>query len=296
MKPNEIKKNAGVEVLVKWIMFTTSILGLALASAFYPVTANVIFIVIPSIAVLIFSKPVFFEKMKLSTLLTMRILIVIAALRIFNPQVYVDLVLLMLIVNILEATITDIKVYKKYYNGISGIFLALGVLALRGSWAYGSNAGNYYINFGAPGLENVQAAQLIIVLYAIAYTIWNWIFVTNEFSASVALMHVGFLLAPFLGAALTHPLGWFGGINLWLVLRANTLSIGGWMQICCKQWFEREFEYERFQKFVNWTKQKNMQIIFMIINIVLILICLIVAFKEGALFTYSFPSFKAPMM
>ena len=292
----QINKSQSVEVLVKWVMFTTSILGLALASAFYPVTANVIFIVIPSIAVLIFAKPVFFEKMKLSTLLTMRILIVAAALRLFNPQLYVDLVLLMLIVNILEATITDIKTYKRYYNGISGIFLALGVLALRGSWAYGSAAGNYYVTFGAPGLENVQAAYIITILYAIAYTIWNWIFVTNEFSASVALMHVGFLLAPFLGAALTHPLGWFGGINLWLVLRANTLSIGGWMQICCKKWFEREFEYAPFADFVTWTKKKNPQIVFMIINIVLIVICLVVAFNARALFNYDFPAFKAPLV
>ena len=86
-------KNSSVEVLFKWIMFTAAITGMAILAAFYPVQGNVPLIVIPSVLVLIFCKPVFFERLKLTTLLTMRILIVLAALRVFNPQVYVDCII-----------------------------------------------------------------------------------------------------------------------------------------------------------------------------------------------------------
>ena len=134
-------KNKGSEVLFKWIMFTAAITGMAIISAFYPIHANVPLVVIPSILVLIYAKPVFFEKLKLITLLTMRILNVFAAMLLFNPQVYVDIVMLMLIVNILEATFTDLFRYKKIYNGISGIALAIGVITLRGTWLF--DAPNY---------------------------------------------------------------------------------------------------------------------------------------------------------
>ena len=81
----ETKKltNRNTEVLIKWIMFTAAITGMAIISALYPLQGNIPLIVIPSVLVLIFSKPVFFERLKLTTLLTMRILIVLAALRLF---------------------------------------------------------------------------------------------------------------------------------------------------------------------------------------------------------------------
>ena len=126
----ETKKltNRDTEVLIKWIMFTAAITGMAIISALYPLQGNIPLIVIPSVLVLIFSKPVFFERLKLTTLLTMRILIVLAALRLFNPQVFVDCIMLMLIINILEATFTDLLRYKKYFNAVSGFALALGVI------------------------------------------------------------------------------------------------------------------------------------------------------------------------
>lgn len=251
----ETKKltNRDTEVLIKWIMFTAAITGMAIVAAFYPLQGNIPLIVIPSILVLIFCKPVFFERLKLTTLLTMRILIVLAALRLFNPQVYVDCIMLMLIVNILEATFTDLLRYKKYFNAVSGFALALGVITLRGLWQFDAPMGDYYLARGA--------VPAITIMYAIAYTLWNWIFVTNEFSSSVALMHVGFLGAPLLGSLCTLGFGAYGGIGMWLLLRANSLSIGGWMQIGAKDWFEREFYHEKFDRFVTWTKGRNVQIV-----------------------------------
>ena len=81
------------ELCYKLLMFTAAITGMALLSSFYPIYGNVPFIVIPSILTILFAKPVFFEKMKLTTLVVMRLLVVAAALRLFDPNIYVDLIL-----------------------------------------------------------------------------------------------------------------------------------------------------------------------------------------------------------
>ena len=283
----ETKKltNRDTEVLIKWIMFTAAITGMAIISALYPLQGNIPLIVIPSVLVLIFSKPVFFERLKLTTLLTMRILIVLAALRLFNPQVFVDCIMLMLIINILEATFTDLLRYQKYFNAVSGFALALGVITLRGLWQFDAPIGDYYLARGA--------VPAITIMYALAYTLWNWIFVTNEFSSSVALMHVGFLGAPLIGSLCTLGLGAYGGIGMWLLLRANSLSIGGWMQIAAKDWFERGFYHERFDRFVTWTKGRNVQIACMIINLALIAACIVLMMQNGGI-TFEFAPLAAP--
>ena len=283
----ETKKltNRDTEVLIKWIMFTAAITGMAIISALYPLQGNIPLIVIPSVLVLIFSKPVFFERLKLTTLLTMRILIVLAALRLFNPQVFVDCIMLMLIINILEATFADLLRYKKYFNAVSGFALALGVITLRGLWQFDAPIGDYYLARGA--------VPAITIMYALAYTLWNWIFVTNEFSSSVALMHVGFLGAPLIGSLCTLGLGAYGGIGMWLLLRANSLSIGGWMQIAAKDWFERGFYHERFDRFVTWTKGRNVQIACMIINLALIAACIVLMMQNGGII-FEFAPLAAP--
>lgn len=270
------------DILIKWIMFTAAITGMALISAFYPIQGNVPLIVIPSILVLLFAKPVFFERMKLTTLLVMRIVIVFAALKLFNPQVYVDFIMLALIINILEATFTDLLRYKKYFNAISGFALAIGVIALRGVWQWDAPFGDYYLTEGV--------IPAVTIFYIIAYTIWNWIFVSNEFSDSVALMHVGFLLAPIIGCICTWELGVFGGFGMWLLLRANSLAIGGWMQIGAKNWFEHEYHSPRFEAFVKWTKKRNVQIVAMIINVGLMIAAIAITMMHGGVH-YEFPPF-----
>ena len=84
MKTTQRIQVGRADILIKWLMFTAVITGLALLSAFYPIEVNVPFIVIPSILVLFLAKPVFFEGLKLTTLLSMRIVIVFAALGLFN--------------------------------------------------------------------------------------------------------------------------------------------------------------------------------------------------------------------
>ena len=267
------KLDTSKAIIIKFFMFTTSLVGLALITAFQPIYGNIPLIIIPGILVIVFAKPVFFEKMKLTTLLTLRILVVFASLRILDPKYYVDIVLVMLIVNIAEATYTDIFKYKRYLNGISGIAVGLGVLCLKGVWMLDAPYGDYYLITGL--------SSTISLMYIIAYTIWNWIFVTNEFSDSVSLMHIGFLATPIIGSLLTLPMGIYGGLGLWLVLRANSLSIGGWLQIGAKEWFEEQFVSEKFSKFVAFTKTNNMQILFMLINVILVVFMFVLTIQLG---------------
>ena len=267
------KLDTSKAIIIKFFMFTTSLVGLALITAFQPIYGNIPLIIIPGILVIVFAKPVFFEKMKLTTLLTLRILVVFASLRILDPKYYVDIVLVMLIVNIAEATYTDIFKYKRYLNGISGIAVGLGVLCLKGVWMLDAPYGDYYLITGL--------SSTISLMYIIAYTIWNWIFVTNEFSDSVSLMHIGFLATPIIGSLLTLPMGIYGGLGLWLVLRANSLSIGGWLQIGAKEWFEEQFVSEKFSKFVAFTKTNNMQILFMLINVILVVFMFVLTTQLG---------------
>lgn len=287
MEQVQFEARPRVEVLFKWIMFTAAITGMAIVSAFYPIAGNIPLIVIPSILVLLFAKPVLFERLKLTTLIVMRIVVVFAAIRLFNPQIFVDCILLALIVNILEATFTDLLKHKKYYNAISGFALAIGVIALRGSWAYGAPIGNYYLVTGA--------TKAITACYVVAYTLWNWIFVTDEFSPSVSLMHVGFLGAPLIGSLCTLGLGAFGGLGMWLLLRANSLAIGGWLQIGAKGWFEKEFYNEKFAKFVDATHKTLPQIVFMLINVGLIVAAIVLALNNGGIH-FTFAPWAAPVM
>ena len=262
-------------ILIKWIMFTAAVTSMAIVAAFYPIKGNLPLIVVPSILVLLLAKPVFFEKMKLNTLVVMRILVVFAAIDIFPRQLYVNIILWMLVVNILEATFTDLLRHKKYFNAVSGFAVAIGVFTLSGMWAYGAPIGNYYIVGGV--------LPIITICYVAAYTIWNWIFVTNEFSPSVALMHVGILSAPLIGGLLTAWMGPYGGLTMWLILRANSLSIGGWMQIGAKPWFEKEFADEGFSKFVDGVHKTSVQVVLMVINLALIGTCIYYAYATGTI-------------
>ena len=266
-----------LELAIKWLMFSACILFLGFMGALYPIQANIPFLIIPSILVLFFAKPVFFEKMKLTTLVVMRIFLIVCVCigAQTNPDmrnIYLGLVQLALVVNILEATFTDLLRHKKYFNAISGFFLALGTIGLRGDWFAGATGPlgyNYYLISGI--------APYATVCYIIGYTIWNWIFVTDEFSASVSLMHVGFLLTPIIGCFVSLAVGNENPFGLWLLLRANTLAIGGWLQICCKKWFETEFYSAKFEKFIAWVHTTPVQVVCMLLCIGFMLACIIPA-------------------
>lgn len=231
------------------LALTVIITGISMLTSFQPIWANIPFNIIIPIVVLLKLKTVFFEKLKLSTLLVMRTLVVFAVLGIIPGDFYVNLVLVFLGINILEATFTDFK-RKKYFNFVTGIIMTGSVFLLKGLWL-----GKYY----EASSNNIYG----MVAWIIAYTIWNWIFVTNEFSPSIAKLHVGILAAPIIGSILTANPGF------WLIFRANSLTTGGNIQIANKEYLEKTLEDSSFTKFVHWTKKDSVQIVLMILNIAL---------------------------
>ncbi len=249
---NPEQKVFGINQFLIWFTFTVCILAVTILTALYPVWANLPLNVVAGVLVLIFCKPVKFEKIKLSTLLILRFLVSLAFLGVisfFTRDTYVLLVKIFLIINILEATLTDFKTNKQYFNGVSGIFLALGVFALDGLWTMEN-----------PMYEFRGVALWATIVYIASYTLWNWIFVTGEFSPSVSMMHFGFLSAPIIGC-------FFFGPQSWLLFRANSLTFGGILQIAGKSYWEENLCNEKVSKFIDVTHKKPLQIVFMIINI-----------------------------
>ena len=245
-----VRKEKGLQQFLIWFMFTACVLGVSMLTSYQPILGNIPLNVIPALLVLIYLKPVFFERLKLSTLVIMRTLIVLAVLKVIPGQTYVNLVLIFLIINILEATVTDFK-HKQYYNFVTGLILAGSVFLLKGVWEEGMYSANAH---------TVSAT----IAWIIAYTLWNWIFVTGEFTPAISLMHVGILLAPIVGSIITQNPG------IWLLLRANTLTFGGILQISNKDYFEKSFKNDRFSDFIEFIHKKNIQLLFMAVNLLLL--------------------------
>lgn len=293
----EYKVTPGLDTVLKWFMFTVTILGVSVLTSKFQAYGNIFFNIVLGIIVLIAMKPVFFETLKLSTLLVGRFIVLFACFGLLPGPIFVIIVLGLYIINILEATMTDFFKNKQYFNGVSGLFVAIGASAffLGSTWGTTTTAYSpiYFIDgFSKLGSEVAFTSEYftnqatifnsavtgtttvgisITVAMMIAYTIWNWLFVTGEFSSSVALMHIGFLLAPILGV-FVGPLvgmGRFGMLpdpGLWLLFRASTLTFGGILQIGGKNWFEQNFYFEKFDKAVNYIKNsKPIQIACMVI-------------------------------
>lgn len=95
-----------------------------------------LFNIVLGIIVLIAMKPVFFETLKLSTLLVGRFIVLFACFGLLPGPIFVIIVLGLYIINILEATMTDFFKNKQYFNGVSGLFVAIGASAffLGSTW------------------------------------------------------------------------------------------------------------------------------------------------------------------
>ena len=165
-------------------------------------------------------------------------------------DLYVKLVLVFLCINILEATLTDLK-RKKYCNVVTGIALIITVYFIKGIWL-----GHYYV---ATSKDSTG-----MVLWIIAYTIWNWLFVINEFSPSISRFHIGVLAAPIIGSLLTLNPG------LWLIFRGNSLTIAGTVQVANKEYLEERLINRSLANFIQAIRSKSVQIILMIINLLLL--------------------------
>ncbi|MEG2698127.1 MAG: hypothetical protein RR951_04300 [Ruthenibacterium sp.] len=254
-------RNQNVLLLFLTIAFTLT----SMLAAAQPILVNIVVNVVLPVIILVFCKLVFFERLKLTTLTMLRIAIVFAVFNLLPRQWFVNLVLVFLFINIMEATCTDIFRYKKYFNGVSGLVLALSVLFLRGSWIDLTHLTDLGFFAKFMHLYEFHAPTVIgTVCWIIAYTLWNWVFVTNEFSDSVAKLHVGILAAPILGSLITANPGF------WLAFRAGSLAYGGCFQIAEKEFVEDNLKSSKFSSFVTLTKKQGVQIALMVINIVLL--------------------------
>ncbi len=264
MNSNDLQsKNSVLQNNLYWIIATIAITCVSMMTSMQPIWANIPFNVFLAVIILLKCNLVFFERMKLITLTVIRLAIVAA---VFIPDfrnIYVIIVLVFLGINILEATFTDLIRYKRIFNGITGLALTVSVVFLSLEWIDISQTTSLFGNFSHIYTANA-ATFWGTIAWIIAYTLWNWIFVTNEFSTSIARLHVGILLAPIIGCII------FGNPGYWLVFRANSLTFGGCFQIVEKQNLEERFKSAAFEKFVASTKTNASQCVLMLVNLALI--------------------------
>lgn len=254
-------RNQNILLAILTFAFTAT----SMLAAAQPILVNIAVNVLLPIAIMVFGKLVFFERLKLTTLTVLRVAIIFAVFNILDRQLFVNIVLIFLVINILEATFTDIFRYKKYWNGITGLVLAGSVFFLRGSWLDFTSMTELGFFAKFFHMYEFHAASMIgTICWIIAYTIWNWIFVTNEFSPAVAKLHVGILAAPILGCLITGTPGY------WLTFRAGSLAFGGCLQITEKDFVETNLKSEGFSRFVAKTQGKGVQIFLMLLNIALL--------------------------
>ena len=123
-------RNQNVLLLILTLSFTAT----SMLAASQPILVNIVVNVILPFIILGFCKLVFFERLKLTTLTLLRVAIVFAVFNVLDRQLFVNIVLIFLAINIIEATFTDIFRYKKYLNGVSGLALTASIFFLRGSW------------------------------------------------------------------------------------------------------------------------------------------------------------------
>ena len=67
--------------------------------------------------------------------------------------------------------------------------------------------------------------------------------------------------------------------GIWLLARANSLTIGGVIQIANKDTLEKNLNNEKLSRFIDKVKTNNIQLILMILNLVLIAYSVIVYFS-----------------
>jgi hypothetical protein len=239
------------------LFFATLFTGVALLTMFQPLWANIPLNILVPIALLLFMKMVFFERLKLSTLICMRLLVVVTIFGLFSGETCVKIVLVLWMVNILEATLTDLS-KKHYLNAITGFGLTISLFTFFTAQNLSSWNGVYYTLF-----YNGNAGT---ICWIIAYTFWNWIFVSYDFPPSIAKLHLAILISPIIGSLICMNPG------VWFLLRGNSLTAGGVTEISFKKKIEASLESTSMNAFVERAHTLPVQISFMVLNLLLVIL------------------------
>ncbi len=231
-------------------MSLSAIAAATVLSVYFPIWGNIPLNILLPVYLLITTKMVSFEKIKLSTLIIGRALTALTAFTLLPPRALIIILAILMYINISEATVSDFK-KKRYWNGIAGIaMLASTHLLFNSQWTTvleGEQWGLVHI-----GYYMIQSRG--ILLWAIAYTLWNWNFVTGEFSPSVSLYHLAILATPALiSLAFLNP-------GIWVLARATSLTSGGVLQIAYKQKVEDGLKTPGFTSFVASFQKSIVQI------------------------------------
>lgn len=258
---------------VLWLLLTLTFTVSAMLTVYYPVLFNIpINVILPLFLILKF-KCVFFERMKLATLIIIRALILLPLFGIMNGDTFIVIVIVFMGINIMEAGFTDLLKAKQIYNFISGVALAVACVYLR----------NYYWIDDYNGILSHSRYSMgnswPFFAWVVSYTIWNWIFVAKEFKPAIALMHLGTLSAPLLGVGLWALFSGSLDIGLWFALRANSLTCCGIIQVFKKAQLEEALATTRMNNIIKKVQTTKVQIILMIINVALAMVPVIAFYR-----------------
>ncbi len=255
-----VKKVELMDSKILLALLTVLFVAVTYISVFKPIYGNIPFTIVLPILVLLSLDLVFFEKLKLSTLVIIRVLILLPIFGLWAGESFVKVVLPFMGINILEACLVDFK-RKKYFNALTGIGLIITLLLMNSSWW-----GYYYTNYavGADG----QVAVFATWIWAIVYTFWNFYFVATEFKGGIAFLHLGILATPIILALVL-------GAEYWMVMRAYSLTFGGGVvHIYFKDFFEEKFTSPRWEAFIEKLLANKMQMILMLVNLGLLVLML----------------------
>lgn len=143
---------------------------------------------------------------------------------------FTALVVLLLRINILMAVIEDFRT-GYMLNVVAGLILTLTTYFIDAYWH------DYYYTMTSTSL----------IVWLIAYTLWNYRFVLNQYSSGISLFHVGVLLSPLVIIAV------MGNPGLWFIGRGVTLVQACMVQVIAedRQFFTSSINlpsYERLRK------------------------------------------------
>lgn len=209
-----------------FVLFTAVLTVVSALAMYYPLYVSLPLMVILPIFIVAFVRGDIFEKIKLSTLIIGRLIVVLAFLTLIPGDILIFLVIWLLRINILEAVIKDLK-GKNFLNALSGIALIAGTWLINIHWN-----GVYYV-----------ILPVALIFWVLGYTIWNWNFIYLNYGASIGLYHV-----PVLSAPLVFALGVLSPVH-WLMMRAGSLTLA----VTCQMAFK-----ERLNKYLNkksWVKK-----------------------------------------